>query len=176
MRHQSMYKRTTFTRFCILGMLAAATGCAGLAHAPAATIAAPCAPTTKAYQPYTLDSQSSVAERWTALIAFVRERTPERAAVPVALHFIDNMPQTAVGKIFKPALRVDAIERVARGLLADVALDGAALQVAVQPHATLGQVIAVQVRGAAAPAQAAVAQAISARLNPLTVQHTIAFN
>ncbi len=112
----------------------------------------------------------------TALIAFVRERTPERAAVPVALHFIDNMPLTAVGKIFKPALRVDAIERVARGLLADVALDGAALQVAVQAHATLGQVIAVQVRGAAAPAQAAVAQAISARLNPLTVQHAIAFS
>jgi hypothetical protein len=32
------------------------------------------------------------------LIAFVRERTPERAAVPVQIYFIDAIPLTAVGK------------------------------------------------------------------------------
>ena len=45
-----------------------------------------------------------------------RERTPERAAVPVQLYFIDAMPLTAVGKVFKPALRWDAAR--ARGATA----------------------------------------------------------
>ncbi len=42
------------------------------------------------------------------LTAFVRDRTPERAAVPVELTFVDAIPLTAVGKVFKPALRWDA--------------------------------------------------------------------
>ena len=53
----------------------------------------------------------------TELIAYLREHTPERAAVPVALHFVAPMPLTAVGKIFKPALRSDAARRVAQQLL-----------------------------------------------------------
>jgi fatty-acyl-CoA synthase len=39
------------------------------------------------------------------LLDFVRQRTPERAAVPVRLSFSDPMPVTGVGKIFTPTLR-----------------------------------------------------------------------
>jgi fatty-acyl-CoA synthase len=60
------------------------------------------------------------------LLAYLREHTPERAAVPVALHFIDPMPQTAVGKIFKPTLRTDATRRVAEDLLRDLPAAGEA--------------------------------------------------
>ena len=45
------------------------------------------------------------------LQAFVRERVTERAAAPVELFDIDVMPVTGVGKIFKPALRLDAAKR-----------------------------------------------------------------
>ncbi len=113
------------------------------------------------------------------LIAFLRERTPERAAVPVAIHFIEAMPQTAVGKIFKPALRVDAIGRVAQALLADVALNGARLAVVVAAHATLGQVIEVRLSGGAGLADGAredIAAAIRSRLDPLTLRHSIAWD
>ncbi len=55
------------------------------------------------------------------LQAFVREQIPERAANPANLFLLDSMPQTAVGKIFKPALRWDAIERVYGELLAPLA-------------------------------------------------------
>ena len=39
------------------------------------------------------------------LIAFLREQLSERAALPKHVHVIDRMPLTAVGKIFKPALK-----------------------------------------------------------------------
>ncbi len=41
-----------------------------------------------------------------------RENITERAAVPKKIHIIDPMPMTAVGKIFKPALRHRAIRDV----------------------------------------------------------------
>lgn len=39
------------------------------------------------------------------LMAHARERVPERAAIPVEITILSQMPVTAVGKIFKPALR-----------------------------------------------------------------------
>ena len=46
------------------------------------------------------------------LLAFARSHITERAAVPKAIYLLDALPQTAVGKIFKPALRRREIERV----------------------------------------------------------------
>jgi fatty-acyl-CoA synthase len=44
--------------------------------------------------------------------AYCRENIAERAAIPKEISVIDPMPVTAVGKVFKPALRHDAIKRV----------------------------------------------------------------
>ncbi|MGB2078896.1 MAG: AMP-binding enzyme, partial [Vibrio sp.] len=38
-------------------------------------------------------------------IEFGKSHIPERAAVPKEVHFIDQVPVTAVGKVFKPTLR-----------------------------------------------------------------------
>jgi fatty-acyl-CoA synthase len=46
------------------------------------------------------------------LIAFTRQQITERAATPVHIEIMDDLPVTAVGKIFKPELRRRAIERV----------------------------------------------------------------
>jgi fatty-acyl-CoA synthase len=46
------------------------------------------------------------------LKAFVAERIPERAANPVEIIAMTEMPLTGVGKIFKPQLRLDAARRV----------------------------------------------------------------
>lgn len=46
------------------------------------------------------------------LLAYCREHVHERAAVPVEVIVIDEMPLTPVGKIAKPALRADAVTRV----------------------------------------------------------------
>ena len=46
------------------------------------------------------------------LIAFCREHIAERAAVPVRIEVLKALPVTAVGKTFKPELRLRAIEHV----------------------------------------------------------------
>lgn len=107
------------------------------------------------------------------LIGHLRQHTPERAAVPVALHFVDPMPLTAVGKIFKPALRVDAMRRVAEQLLEGVATDGDALQAEVVADALHGHVIRVSLGGVRASERERLAAAVHERLQALTVRHEI---
>ena len=108
-----------------------------------------------------------------ALLAFVRERTPERAAVPVHLYFIDTIPLTAVGKVFKPALRWDATQRAVRRMLADVMPAGATVKVEVGAHATHGSLITVGIGGVAAGEHGALTQRVDERLNPLVMRHEI---
>lgn len=55
-----------------------------------------------------------------ALIALCRERVQERAAVPAEILIVSQIPMTAVGKINKPALRIDTLRRVARELAAEL--------------------------------------------------------
>lgn len=47
-----------------------------------------------------------------ALLAYARDHIAERAAVPKHLEIVAELPKTAIGKIFKPALRKLAIARV----------------------------------------------------------------
>jgi fatty-acyl-CoA synthase len=114
-------------------------------------------------------AQTSAAE----LTGYLKEHTPERAAVPVALHFVDPMPLTAVGKIFKPALRTDAIRRVAEDLLRDAPAAGEACAVEVVADATHGQVIRVALTAPDAAARARLEAAVHQRLDPLVTRHQV---
>ncbi|MFK5997308.1 MAG: acyl-CoA synthetase [Rhodobacterales bacterium] len=58
-----------------------------------------------------------------ALMAFAKKHVSERAAVPKYMEIMDELPKTAVGKIFKPALRKAAITRVYNAALTDAGLD-----------------------------------------------------
>jgi fatty-acyl-CoA synthase len=107
------------------------------------------------------------------LISYLREHTPERAAVPVALHFVDPMPLTAVGKIFKPALRTDAMRRVAEQLLEGLAADGQPLTAQVVSDAKHGHVIRVSLGAANGATREQLAAAVHQRLDPLTVRHEV---
>ncbi|MEM8917473.1 MAG: acyl-CoA synthetase [Pseudomonadota bacterium] len=55
------------------------------------------------------------------LQAYAKQHVPERAAAPVHIAILDDMPQTAVGKIFKPELRMMAIARVLKNAISDIA-------------------------------------------------------
>ena len=46
------------------------------------------------------------------LIDYARERIAERAALPKYIEVLDELPKTAVGKVFKPDLRRSAITRI----------------------------------------------------------------
>lgn len=110
------------------------------------------------------------------LLAFVRERTPERAAVPVQIYFTDAIPLTAVGKVFKPALRLDATQRAVGRLLAGLAPAGAEIRVDVGQHAEHGNLITVRVGGVDGDARESLSGQINARLDPLTTRSEIVWN
>ncbi|MEX0963544.1 MAG: acyl-CoA synthetase [Pseudohongiellaceae bacterium] len=56
------------------------------------------------------------------LIDHCADTMSERAAIPKRIEFIDAMPLTAVGKIFRPTLRQKISEQVVREVLADKAI------------------------------------------------------
>ena len=77
------------------------------------------------------------------LLALCQREVPERAAVPIDVVVIGAMPVTAVGKIFKPALRLDAMRRAAVKTVRATLGDGSAVRVEVRetearPAVTLG--------------------------------------
>jgi len=121
-----------------------------------------------AYVQLKAGASASAAE----LIAYLREHTPERAAVPVALYFVDPMPLTAVGKIFKPALRSDAARRVAEQLIEGVGAS-APLAVQVVADARHGQLIQVSLAQLPGSERERVAERVRACLGPLTIRHEI---
>ncbi|HEY2560966.1 MAG TPA: acyl-CoA synthetase [Caldimonas sp.] len=107
------------------------------------------------------------------LLAYVAERTPERAAVPVQVYFVEAIPLTAVGKVFKPALRWDAAERAVRRMLAPVAANGCAVDVAVGSHPEHGTLVTVTLGSDSAAARLAFEQQVREKLDPLPLRHAI---
>ena len=90
------------------------------------------------------------------LLAHARASIPERAAVPGEVIVRESLPQTAVGKIFKPELRNDAARRVIAAALA-TELGGSA-EVEVTSDAKHGTVAQVRLTGS--PAAEAVARSV----------------
>ncbi len=108
------------------------------------------------------------------LKAFVRERIPERAANPVNIFLVDPMPQTAVGKIFKPELRWDAIRRVFDGLIRPLAeAAGAAATVGVGADDQHGTAATIIVTGTGTVPGAELEQRIREALAPFAVHYRI---
>jgi fatty-acyl-CoA synthase len=107
------------------------------------------------------------------LEAWVRERSPERAAVPVEIVLIDPMPLTGVGKVFKPQLRWNAAQRVFAQMLAPLIEQGIRCEVSVGAHGTHGSLATVTIKGVPIGSREAVTQQIHHRLNPFVIRHEI---
>ncbi|MBN9087860.1 MAG: acyl-CoA synthetase [Reyranella sp.] len=84
-----------------------------------------------------------------ALREFCRQEIAERAAVPVQVVPIPQMPLTGVGKIFKPALRLDAAQRAFEAALAPLKAEGVSAEVIVRNDATHGTLAVVRIDGGA---------------------------
>lgn len=108
-------------------------------------------------------------------MAFIAERTPERAANPVQVYLIDAMPLTGVGKVFKPQLRWDAGQRKVTEMLADLQQGGLKVAVSVAPHAVHGSLITVRLQGWPAAQRRQVEDEVHKRLDPLVMKHEIAW-
>jgi fatty-acyl-CoA synthase len=109
------------------------------------------------------------------LLAYIAERTPERAANPVQVYLIAAIPLTAVGKVFKPQLRWDAAQRKVMRMLADLQEPGLDVAVTVAAHAAHGNLIAVHLPGWPESQRAAIERKVHQRLDPLVMRHEIAW-
>jgi fatty-acyl-CoA synthase len=109
------------------------------------------------------------------LEAWVRERTPERAAVPVQIFQIDAMPLTGVGKVFKPQLRWDAATRVLTKILSPLTEQGIDCRVRVGPHGSHGSIATVTIIHVPENERGAVAEQVDAKLAPFVLRHQIVF-
>jgi fatty-acyl-CoA synthase len=75
------------------------------------------------------------------LQAFARERVAERAAAPAEVRILAQMPLTAVGKIFKPALREIAAKDALEQAISALGATGVSVEVAAHPkHGALATV------------------------------------
>jgi fatty-acyl-CoA synthase len=110
------------------------------------------------------------------LEAWVRERTPERAAVPVQIYCIDPMPLTGVGKVFKPQLRWDAATRALTKTLAPLTEKGIDCSVQVGPHGSHGSMATVTIVHIPVQKREAVAEEVHTMLAPFVLRHEIVFN
>lgn len=112
--------------------------------------------------------QSATVEE---LQEYARAHIPERAANPVNLFLLESMPLTAVGKIFKPALRWDAAKRVYSELLAPFAAEtGRQITVEIGAHDVHGALATVTVSGGR---DAALQEKIDGVLAPFVLKHEV---
>lgn len=63
------------------------------------------------------------------LLEFAKVKVTERAAHPKYIEILDELPKTAVGKVFKPALRKSAITRIYNGALDKAGVDAQVVSV-----------------------------------------------
>lgn len=107
------------------------------------------------------------------LETWARERTPERAAVPVQVIAVDPMPLTGVGKVFKPQLRWDAASRVFAGVLTPIRECGIDCKVEVGAHGSHGSIATVTLRNVPGDQRAALAEEVHRLLNPFVMRHEV---
>ncbi|MCX7363949.1 MAG: acyl-CoA synthetase [Alphaproteobacteria bacterium] len=104
---------------------------------------------------------------------FCRAEIPERAAVPVQVVAIPVMPLTGVGKIFKPALRLDAAQRAFDAALVPLRSEGVDASVTVRNDPTHGTLAVVRIAGAS---RDAIVKKCADLLGGFQIRHAVEFN
>jgi fatty-acyl-CoA synthase len=106
---------------------------------------------------------------------FCRREIPERAAVPVQVVAIPTMPLTGVGKIFKPALRLQAAQRAFAAALAPLLNEGIAASVTVRDDSTYGTLASVRIEDGNGVDRDAIAQRCANLLGGFQLRHSVDF-
>ena len=107
------------------------------------------------------------------LVEFAKARIAERAATPVEIFVLPELPVTGVGKIFKPALRFDAAQRTLARVLQPLAVNGIAVAVEVGPHRTHGTFATIRLTAAGAGSRAALEAACREQLGQFQIRYEL---
>lgn len=107
---------------------------------------------------------------------FIRPKIPERAAIPTQIYFIETMPLTLVGKIFKPQLRWDATKMVFSEILSPLENNGVKVEVEVGPNPVAGTIAIIKLTGESSVNREEVGEQIKEILSPFTVKSEVSWN
>lgn len=103
------------------------------------------------------------------LMEWARSNIGERAAVPKEIIIIDRIPLTAIGKIFKPALRWDATRRVYENALKELGDMATSVEVDVMEDKVHGTRAAIRIK----PAAGVDAEAVEKRVKEILSLYTV---
>jgi fatty-acyl-CoA synthase len=106
---------------------------------------------------------------------FCRKEIPERAAVPVQVVSIPVMPLTGVGKIYKPALRLEATQLAFDAALAPLRAEGVKAEVMVRNDPTHGTLAVVRVMEAPASTRDELVKRCADLLGGFQIRHAVQF-
>ncbi len=109
------------------------------------------------------------------ILDYLQKEIGERAAIPKEIAIIDEIPLTPVGKIFKPALRWDAIKRVYQSELEALAPFAQKLDVTVGEDKVHGSVVSITVKPVAGISAEKISAKVAELLSRLTVKYRLKF-
>jgi fatty-acyl-CoA synthase len=107
------------------------------------------------------------------LLDYAQQTVKERAAIPKSIVILDQMPLTAVGKIFKPPLRSDAVRRVYAEAISAVLPALLSWEVQVEPNQQYGMLATLILSGVPEEQRAHVHEQIARALDVYVVKYQI---
>ena len=105
------------------------------------------------------------------ILDFLKKEIGERAAVPKDVFILEDMPLTTVGKIFKPALRWDAIKRTYEAELDILGDMVSSLQVTVGEDKIHGSMVTLSIK----PATGVSPEEINDKINEILARYTVKY-
>jgi fatty-acyl-CoA synthase len=100
----------------------------------------------------------------------------ERAAIPKEIAIVEEVPLTPVGKIFKPALRWKAIEKVYQTALEDLQDLAESVEVAVSEDKVHGSLAAITIQAASQASEEQIKDKVDGLLARFTVKYSLKIN
>jgi fatty-acyl-CoA synthase len=101
---------------------------------------------------------------------YARQNVVERAAAPTEVILVDDIPKTGIDKVFKPALRLDAIRRTYEDVIATHPGIRVEATVEVGNHPTAGVMVSISLCGNRSQNQEAL---VRAALSPFPIQFSV---
>jgi fatty-acyl-CoA synthase len=109
------------------------------------------------------------------ILDYLQKEIGERAAIPKEITIIDEIPLTPVGKIFKPALRWDAIKKVYESKLEALGAYVKKLTVAVKEDKVHGSIVSITIKTAEGTSVEKVNDRVAEILSRYTVKYQLKF-
>jgi len=118
-----------------------------------------------------LQAGSDLTEK--KILDHLRQSVGERAAIPDEVFIVDEMPLTAVGKIFKPALKWQSIKHVYESELQKIGDMIAQLDIQVGEDKTFGSLAVIRIKPAESIDRVKIRIKVEERLEKYTTQYSL---